>query len=71
MMCRKVPNKNRHRRYHYVRKNGKWKPKLKFETRQAAEGFIAERRLEGYAAYVCPYCHKYHIGHSGCGGGTK
>lgn len=60
----KIPVKNKHKRYHYYKKDGKWKPKLKFETYQDAEEYlIANHKLGKYNIYCCPYCGKYHIGH--------
>ena len=61
---RKVPNKNKHsnRRYHYVKKNGKWKPKHPFESQSEAERFIKKYGMINYVAYLCPYCCKWHIG---------
>ena len=55
---------NKHKRYHYYKKDGKWKPKLKFDTYRAAENYLKERnKLEEYLVYKCPYCGKFHIGH--------
>lgn len=59
----KVPIKNKHKRYHYYKKDGKWKPKLKFETYQDAEAYLKKNKLKDYNIYQCPYCKKYHIGH--------
>ena len=61
---KKIPVKNKHKRYHYYKKNGKWKPKLKFDTYQSAEEYLkANNKLEEYNIYCCPICGKYHIGH--------
>lgn len=60
----KVPVKNKHKRYHYYKKDGKWKPKLKFETEEDAEKYLkAINKIDEYNIYRCPYCKKYHIGH--------
>ncbi len=60
----KVPVKNKHKRCHYYKKDGKWKPKIKFETYQEAEAYLKEKnKLEEYNIYCCPICGKYHIGH--------
>ena len=62
----KKPVKNKHKRYHYYKKDGKWKPKLKFDTYRAAENYLTTRnKLEEYNIYRCPYCGKFHIGHLG------
>lgn len=59
----KVPVKNKHKRYHYYKKDGKWKPKLKFDTYQDAETYLKKNKLKDYNIYQCPYCKKFHIGH--------
>lgn len=60
----KKPVKNKHKRYHYYKKDGKWKPKLKFETYQEAETYLKKNKiLNEYNIYCCPYCKKFHIGH--------
>jgi hypothetical protein len=60
----KKPIKNKHKRYHYYKKGGKWKPKLKFETYQEAETYLKKNKiLNEYNIYCCPYCKKFHIGH--------
>ena len=59
----KKPIKNKHKRYHYYKKDGKWKPKLKFETYQDAETYLKKNKLKDYNIYQCPYCKKFHIGH--------
>ena len=60
----KKPVKNKHKREHYFKKDGKWKPKIKFETYQDAEKYLkARNKLDEYNIYCCPYCGKYHIGH--------
>ena len=62
----KKPVKNKHKRFHYYKKDGKWKPKRKFETYQAAKDYLkAKHKLEEYEIYCCPYCVKFHIGHLG------
>ena len=60
----KKPVKNKHKRYHYYKKDGKWKPKLKFESIQDAEDYLtAINKLGELNIYRCPYCKKFHIGH--------
>lgn len=60
----KKPIKNKHKRYHYYKKDGKWKPKIKFDSQESAEKYLKQRhKTEEYNIYVCPYCGKYHIGH--------
>ena len=60
----KKPVKNKHKRYHYYKKDGKWKPKMKFNTYQAAEIYLNTiNKLEEYNIYRCPYCGNFHIGH--------
>jgi hypothetical protein len=60
----KKPVKNKHKRYHYYKKDGKWKPKLKFETYIAAEDYLKKNKIaDEYNIYQCPYCKKFHIGH--------
>lgn len=61
----KKPVKNKHKRYHYYKKDGRWKPKLKFETIKDAENYLSEiNKLGEYNIYKCPYCKKFHIGHN-------
>ena len=61
---KKVPIKNKHKRYHYYKKDGKWKPKKKFETYIAAEKYIkSTNKTNEYTIYLCQYCGHYHIGH--------
>lgn len=60
----KKPIKNKHKRYHYYKKDGKWKAKMKFNTYLDAENYLKTiNKLEEYNIYRCPYCGKYHIGH--------
>ena len=60
----KKPVKNKHKRYHYYKKDGKWKPKLKFETYISAEDYLKKNKIaDEYNIYQCPYCKKFHIGH--------
>ena len=62
----KKPVKNKHKRFHYYKKDGKWKPKLKFDTYRAAENYLTARnKIDEYNIYRCPYCGKFHIGHLG------
>lgn len=51
-------------RCHYTRKRNSWKPKVPYDTRQEADGFIRKRRLKYYESYLCPVCNKWHIGYS-------
>lgn len=61
----KKPIKNKHKRQHYYKKDGKWKPKMKFETQQDAEKYLkARKKLGEYNIYRCQYCGKYHVGHN-------
>lgn len=55
---------NRHivRREHYTRKNGNWKPKKKFESKEDAENWIKQYKMYGYTAYICKVCGGWHIG---------
>lgn len=62
----KKPIKNKHKRYHYYKKDGKWKAKMKFNTYLDAENYLKTiNKLEEYNIYRCSYCGKYHIGHLG------
>ena len=62
---KKIPVKNKHKRYHYYKKDGKWKPKINFDTYQSAEEYLkANNKLDEYNIYCCPYCKKFHIGHN-------
>ncbi len=64
--CQKRPVKNKHKRYHYYKKEGKWKPKLKFDTYKDAIIYLKSiNKFDEYDIYRCPYCGKYHIGHLG------
>lgn len=51
-----------HPREHWTRKNGQWKPKVRFNSIQEALDYIKHHRMEGYTAYICPYCGAIHIG---------
>jgi len=55
-------NKHIIKREHYVRKDGEWKPKQKFETELEALSFIKKHKMYKYSAYVCKVCGKWHIG---------
>ena len=53
-------------RCHWNKQRGKHiHAKRAFESMQIAEQYIAKRNLEiqGYSAYLCPECGKFHIGH--------
>lgn len=60
---RKEIGETKHPRCHFTKKRGRWKPKVPYNSEQAALLFIEERRLENYDAYRCPICHKWHIGY--------
>lgn len=52
-------------REHYVKKNGSWKPKVGFPTEASCNNFIELHPFfkdNGYVAYECRVCHKWHIG---------
>ena len=55
-------NKHIIKREHYARKNGEWKPKLKFETKEDANIYIKKYKLYKYTAYKCKVCDKWHVG---------
>jgi hypothetical protein len=55
-------NKHIVRREHYTRKNGNWKPKKKFESKEDAENWIKQYKMSGYSAYICKVCGAWHIG---------
>ena len=64
--CDKRP---RHRsllpREHYSKKNGSWEPKMAFENEASAHNWIEAHGWfanNGYVAYECSQCHKWHIG---------
>lgn len=55
-------NKHIIKREHYTRKDGEWKPKHKFETKEEALAFIKKYKMYRYVAYMCQVCGKWHIG---------
>lgn len=55
-------NKHIVRRWHYTRKNGKWKPKKQFNSKEDADAWINKYKMAGYNAYVCEECGSWHIG---------
>jgi len=55
-------NKHVIKREHYTRKNGTWKPKKKFETKEDADTWIKKYKMYGYSSYQCKVCKKWHIG---------
>ena len=61
------------KRFHYVKKNGAFQRKRKFDTKEKADAFIKKHRLvrKGYKSYFCPYCLGWHIGHAHSEGETK
>lgn len=55
-------------REHYARKGGVWKPKKAFPDEVSARNYILQHwRMmdEGYQAYECSVCHKWHVGKKG------
>ena len=55
-------NKHVIKREHYARKNGEWKPKKKFQTKEEADFWIKTYKLYKYTSYVCKVCGAWHIG---------
>jgi len=55
-------NKHIIKREHYSRKNGSWKPKKKFETKEEADLWIKKYKMYKYSSYLCKVCKKWHIG---------
>lgn len=48
-------------RYHWVRKNGGMKPKKPFETEYDARKWIETHHKDGWVAYHCDWCDKWHV----------
>ena len=55
-------NKHIIKREHYTRKNGLWKPKKKFETKEDADSWIKKYKMYKYSSYLCEVCGHWHIG---------
>lgn len=55
-------NKHTIKREHYTRKNGEWKPKKQFDTKEEAESWINKYKMINYIAYQCSICGSWHIG---------
>lgn len=49
-------------REHYVKKDGEWKPKKKFETEDESLCWIRKYKMYKYTPYICEVCGKWHIG---------
>lgn len=56
---RKQPKRN----YPHCHWTKQKKAKKAFETLASANKYINDLHLDGYTAYVCPVCCKWHIGH--------
>lgn len=51
---------------HWTRKSHSWKAKVSYDTEDDAYEWLNQQpRLlsEGYKAYLCKVCNKWHIGH--------
>ncbi len=52
---------------HFTRKGPHgWKAKVAYETEDDAWEWLNQKprlKAEGYTAYLCKYCQKWHIGH--------
>ena len=55
-------NKHIVKREHYTRKNGLWKPKKQFVSKEDADAWVKKYKMNGYCAYLCKVCGKWHIG---------
>ena len=55
-------NKHIIKREHYTKKDGFWKPKMPFKTKEDALNWIKKYKMYGYSAYTCKVCGKWHIG---------
>lgn len=55
-------NKHTIKREHYTKKDGDWKPKQKFDTKEDAISYIKKHKMYGYTSYLCKVCSKWHIG---------
>ena len=45
-------NKHVIKREHYARKNGDWKPKKKFDSKEEADNWIKEYKIYKYTSYI-------------------
>ena len=49
---------------HWTKKGGVMKPKLAFESENAALAYIETNKIDSkYQPYVCSVCGKWHLGH--------
>jgi len=55
-------NKHIIKREHYTRKDGNWKPKKPFDSKDEADSWIKKYRMYRYSSYICKECGKWHIG---------
>ena len=55
-------NKHIIKREHYTRKNGLWKPKKKFDSKEEADAWIKKYKMYKYTSYICDVCGNWHIG---------
>ena len=50
-------------REHYAKKNGSWKPKRAFPSELSARLYLStQMSADGYRAYRCTVCGKWHVG---------
>lgn len=50
-------------REHFAKKNGAWKPKRAFASELSARLYLSTQMCaEGYQAYRCTVCGKWHVG---------
>ena len=50
-------------REHYAKKNGTWKPKRAFPSELSARLYLSTQMCaDGYRAYRCTVCGKWHVG---------
>lgn len=55
-------NKHIIKREHYTRKNGLWKPKKQFASKEDADAWVKKYKMNSYQSYLCKACGKWHIG---------
>lgn len=51
---------------HYTRKQHSWKAKVGYETEEEAWEFLQQNpkmTVQGYRAYRCRVCQRWHVGH--------
>lgn len=51
---------------HYTRKQHSWKAKVAYETEEEALEFLQQNpkmMVQGYRAYRCRACQRWHVGH--------